>query len=111
VTVNDVLSFGEVVKSVVQVKASDIETYQSFYANGSKLFSCAANIEVIESYLPDSVQIIKETVAPPALGYHLVTDTGKFHVQGVVVGDYNAGFDRHLSGFEARKQGAVPDHN
>ena len=111
VTVNDVLSFGEVVKSVVQVKASDIETYQSFYANGSKLFSCSANTEVIESYLPDSVQIIKETVAPPALGYHLVTDTGRFQVQGVVVGDYNAGIDRHLSGFEARKQGAVPDHN
>ena len=111
VAVNDVLSFGEVVRSVVEVKASDLETYQSFYANGTRLFSCASNIALLDSYLPDSVQIIKETVAPPSLGYHLVTDTGRFHVQGLVVGDYNAGIDRHLSGFEARKQGAVPDHN
>lgn len=111
VAVNDVLSFGEVVRSVVEVKASDIETYQSFYANGTKLFSCASNIALMDSYLPDSVQIIKETVTPPAVGYHLVTDTGRFRVQGLVVGDYNAGIDRHLSGFEARKQGAIPDHS
>jgi hypothetical protein len=111
VAVNDVLSFGEVVRSVVEVKASDIETYQSFYANGTKLFSCASNIALLDSYLPDSVQIIKETVTPPTVGYHLVTDTGRFQVQGLVVGDYNAGIDRHLSGFEARKQGAVPDHS
>lgn len=111
VVVNDVLSFGEVVRTVVKVQAADLEAYQSFYANGSRLFSCASNIEVLDSHLPDSVQIIKETVMPPSCGYHLVTDVGRFAVQGLIVGDYNAGIDTHLSGFEARKQGAIPDLN
>jgi hypothetical protein len=95
--VNDVLLFGEQIKSIVEIDCRDIEFYYTYYVDKRPIFCGTGNLEIDTSLLGDEVKIRRELTSTPMRAYHVITDSGIFNIQGVLVGDYNRGIDRYLS--------------
>ena len=96
IEVNDVLLFGEKVKSVIKAKADDLNLFHSISHNGSEILRCSKNTDVtIDSLGEDNLDF--EEVEKPRFMNHLVTDKGGFRLGGLMIGEYSRGVDRHLS--------------
>lgn len=97
IEVNDVLQFGEAVKTVVKITCSDVEEFCSFRHGDVEVLRGTANLDVSVHSLGDEADLVKVRVEPPSFAYHIVTDTGDFKTNGLVIGDYNRGIDQFLS--------------
>ena len=96
VEVNDVLLFGEEVKTIIVVKSDDIIGHESVFYDGEKILSCTKNTEVYLDSLGSQDLLTRELSEPFPLAYHLITNKRGFRTKGVIIGDYNRGVDRHL---------------
>jgi len=96
VEVNDVLLFGEEVKTVIIVKADDINGHDSIFYDGEYILSCAKNTEVYVDSLGSQELLTREDCETSEIAYHLITNKGGFRTKGVIIGDYNRGIDRFL---------------
>jgi hypothetical protein len=97
IAVNDVLQFGEVVKSVIEIDGTDIASHFRYYAGDQYMLSGSGNLSIDASNLGEGMEVAREAIKGPVKLYSLVTSTGSFHVNGARVGDYNRGIDRYLS--------------
>lgn len=96
IEVNDVLLFGEKVTSVIKAKADDLNSFRSISHDGSVILRCSKNTDVtIDSLGEDDLEF--EEVENPRFMNHLVTDKGGFRLNGLLIGEYSRGVDRHLS--------------
>ena len=95
--VDDVLLFGEKIKSIVEIDCRDIEFYYTYYIGKEPIFCGTGNLEINTSLLGDKAKIRRELISAPMRAYHVITDSGIINIQGVLVGDYNRGIDRYLS--------------
>ncbi len=96
VEVNDILLFGEEVKTIVIVKADDIIGHDTVFYDGERILSCAQNTEVYVDSLGSHELLTREQCESFPIAYHLITNKGGFRTKGVIVGDYNRGIDRYL---------------
>lgn len=94
--VNDVLLFGEKVTSVIKVKADDLSRFHRITFNGEEILRCSKNTDVTIDSLGEGELEYEEIERPPYMN-HLVTDKGGFKLNGVLIGEYSRGVDRHLS--------------
>ena len=96
IEVNDVLLFGEEVKTIVVVKADDIIGHDSVFFDGEHILTCARNTEIYADSLGSHEQLTREPCEAFPVAYHLITNKGGFRAKGVIIGDYNRGIDRYL---------------
>tara|TARA_A200000113_G_scaffold220870_1_gene231695 strand:+ start:644 stop:2245 length:1602 start_codon:yes stop_codon:yes gene_type:complete len=97
IEVNDVLLFGEKVTSVIKIKADDLHTFHRISCNGEELVRCSKNTEVLINSLGEESKLQYEEIEKPKYMNHLVTDKGGFKLNGLLIGEYSRGVDRHLS--------------
>ena len=96
VEVNDVLLFGEEVKTVIIVKTDDINGHDSVFYDGEYILSCAKNTEIYVDSLGSQDLLTREDCESYEIAYHLITNKGGFRTKGVIIGDYNRGIERFL---------------
>lgn len=97
IEVNDVLLFGEAVKTIVKITCYDVEEFCSFRHYDEEILRGTANLDVSIHSLADDNELIKVKIEPPAFAYHIVTDTGNFKANGLLIGDYNRAIDQFFS--------------
>ena len=92
IEVNDVLSAGEIVETVITVKTDDIEEFCNVTTHdGSFIISATKNTELIMND-----ELVRNQVEPPSICYHLITNIGGFVAAGAFVSDYNRGIDQFV---------------
>jgi len=96
IEVNDILLFGEEVKTIIVVKADDIIGHDSVFYDGEYILSCAKNTEVYVDSLGSQELLTREHCETFDMAYHLITNKGGFRTKGLIIGDYNRGVDRYL---------------
>jgi hypothetical protein len=99
IQVNDCLANGEQVLGVIKIDAMDIKNLYEYKVNDNTIYGCninpclAENINVTIKKVEKHTFIIKKG---EKYLYQLLTDTGKFTVNGLTVRDYNYGIDQYL---------------
>jgi len=101
IKVNDILLNGERVVGTIKIDATGLKGIISEYDldNGIRI-SCTTNINInnylggINTFNLYGNTILSET--PDVYLYQLLTTTGSFNANGVMIGDYNNGLDRFL---------------
>ena len=97
IEVNDVLLFGEKVTSVIKIKADDLNNFHRISCDGQEIVRCSKNTDVTIDSLGEDCKLHYEEIEKPKYMNHLVTDKGGFKLNGVLIGEYSRGIDRHLS--------------
>lgn len=97
IEVNDVLLFGERVTSAIKIKADDLHTFHRISCNGEEIIKCSKNTDITIDSLGEESCLEYEEIEKPKYMNHLVTDKGGFKLNGIHVGEYSRGVDRHLS--------------
>jgi len=97
IEVNDVLQFGEIVKTIVKINCDDLDRFYLYKANNKELFKGTSNLDITNHSLEQNIHITKEKISSPKYAYHIVTNTGYIHINGLIIGDYNKGIEQHLS--------------
>lgn len=97
IEVNDVLQFGEAVRTVVEITCDDVEEFCSFRHGEDEVLRGTANLDVSIHSLGNDVELVRVKVEPPPIAYHIVTDNGYFKTNGLNIGDYNRGIDQYFS--------------
>ena len=88
--VNDVLSHGEIVKSIVTIDTSYMkDKFYNFFSNGVFIISGTSNLDIHLDVKDIDNIITKNSVITPKISYHIITNTGEFHVKNVIIKDYN----------------------
>ena len=96
IDINDVLLFGEKVTSVIKIKADDLHTFHRISCNGEELVG-AQKYRSFDKQLGEESKLQYEEIEKPKYMNHLVTDKGGFKLNGLLIGEYSRGVDRHLS--------------
>lgn len=96
IDVNDVLYTGDYVTGLVKIKTDDIQEFCSIEINNEEILKCNKNCEIIYNNLGSDLEINFELIKPPKLSYHLITSSGYFKVNDLLVGDYNKCIDKYL---------------
>jgi len=92
--IGDVLEHGEIITTIIQVKTDDVKEYYNILIDDQVVLSVTGNTEVIINPEQNAVRV---RVLPPDTSYHVITNTGGFNMNGILIGDYNRGLDRFLS--------------
>lgn len=99
IQVNSYLANGEKVLGCIKINALDINGLYEYTVNDSVIYGCNINICLEKT---DNIKI-KQVVKVDFLQkrgekylYQLLTNTGKFKVNGLTVRDYNYGIDQYL---------------
>jgi hypothetical protein len=99
----DTLKNNEIVLGIVEIQGNDIEQYSYFFNNNNNNTEiCGApNLQIYNANLGIlhtlNNQIIKKTTKSSKKLYHLITDKGKFEINGYIFYDYNGALDGFLS--------------
>ena len=96
IEVNDVLQFGEAVRTIVKISCNDINSFSMFKHNGEDVLCATSNIIVRINSLEGDKYLVKEKIIPPEFAYHIVTDSGVLKINGLEIGDYNKGIDKYI---------------
>ena len=97
IEVNDVLQFGEAIRTIVKISCHDISSFSRFKHNGEEVLCATSNIDVRINSLEGDKHLVKEKIIPPDFAYHIVTDSGVLKINGLEIGDYNKGIDKYIS--------------
>ena len=97
--VNDYLANGWQVLRVIKIDAMDIMSLYEYKVNDITIYGCNINFCLAET-LGVKIKEVKKTELLYKRGekylYQLLTDTGKFQVNGLTVRDYNYWIDQYL---------------
>ena len=98
----DTLKNNEIVLGIVEIQGNDIEQYSYFLNNNNNIeVSGAPNLQIYNANLGIlhtlNNQIIKKNTKSSKKLYHLITDKGKFEINGYIFYDYNGALDGFLS--------------
>ena len=96
VEVNDILYTGDFITAIVKINSKDTERFCNIEIDGEKVISCSKNVEIDFNILGSDLEIIAETIDPPEVSYHLITNSGSFKVGDMIIGDYNTCLDKYL---------------
>jgi hypothetical protein len=98
VEVNQKLKGGERVLGTVIIDAQNLEggiyTYRSVI--GQEI-QCSQNLYIALDGLSEKEPSVLNTNTNEKYLYQLLTTTGKFTINGIIVGDYNSGIDQYLN--------------
>jgi hypothetical protein len=103
IRVNDILSNGERVLGIIKIDATNLHGFYEYGYNNRSV--CGFNISLaneidtneIDTNKIDTNEIVNEIdLTGEKYLYQLLTDTGKFTVNGIEIRDYNYGIDRYL---------------
>ena len=97
IEVNDVLQFGEAIRTIVKISCDGISSFCRFTHNGEEVLCATSNIDVRINSLEGDKYLVKEKIIPPEFAYHIVTDCGVLKINGLEIGDYNKGIDKYIS--------------
>jgi hypothetical protein len=101
IQIGDVLSQGENVYGLVEIKADDVNQYKYnfgknvFVDGGPNLTICDPNIAFVTTMQLDITKRVLKRKQESKL-YHILTDKQTFHYNGVCFYDYNASIDLFL---------------
>lgn len=94
VDINDKLICGASVETVIKVKTDDINEFcETKYNTGLTILS-TKNTEIIHG---GTMTFVSNSVPPPELCYHIVTDRGGFKLSDVFISDYNRGIEKFFA--------------
>lgn len=96
VEVNDILLFGEKVTSIVKTYTKNCEEYYQININDF-VIKCSRNISIYNNSLGNKYNIAKQTIEPPCVSYHIITNTGNIKLNGIIIDDFNSGLDKFLN--------------
>ena len=95
--INDILSNGERVLGIIKIDATNLNGFYEYGYNNRSV--CGFNIslanEIVNEIGPNEIVNEIDLTGEKYL-YQLLTDTGKFTVNGIEIRDYNYGIDRYL---------------
>ena len=101
VRVNDILSNGERVLGIIKIGATNLIGFYEYEYNNSSV--CGFNISLANEIGTNEIGTNKLVATVSEIGlaeekylYQLLTNTGKFTVNGIEIRDYNYGIDRYL---------------
>ena len=97
IEVNDVLQFGEAVRTIIKISCHDINSFCSFKHNEEEVLRATSNIDVRIHSLEGDKYLVKDKIIPPKFAYHIVTDNGVLKINGLEIGDYNKGIDNYIA--------------
>jgi len=99
IQVNDCLADGVKVLGLIKIDAMDINALYEYTVNDIAICGCNINLCLAET-LGIKIKEVAKTNLLQKRGekylYQLLTDTGKFRVNGLTVRDYNYGIDQYL---------------
>ena len=98
IEVNDMLRFGETVLGVIKIDAHDVINVKEYAIDENRRIRSSGNLFIMDNDLGtiNTFTISGTDICDEQYLYHLVTDTGKFVVDGIRIGDYNTGLEQHL---------------
>lgn len=96
IQINDILLNGEQVLGIIKIDATDLKALYDYSINGKVLRGSNISICIrsMGPFNPSTVGIISNHSENYL--YQLLTDTGKFNVNDIVIRDYNYGIDKYL---------------
>ena len=101
IQIGDILLQGEKVYGLVEIKGDDLNQYKYnfgknvFIDGGPNLTICDQKIAFVSTlYIGETNRVLKRKQESKL--YHILTDTHKFHYNGVCFYDYNASIDLFL---------------
>lgn len=95
IEVNDVLYFGEEVKTIVKISCHDIN-FCSFRHGDLEILRGTENLDVSIHSLENDAELVKVKIDSPSFAYHIVTNNGFIYTNGLKIGDYNQCIDQYL---------------
>jgi len=89
--VNDILNNGERVLGIIKIDATNLNGFYEFEYNRQSV--CGFNISLANEndFIQNEIDLTGEKFL-----YQLLTDTGKFTVNGIEIRDYNYGIDMYI---------------
>ena len=99
IQVNDCLADGTQVLGVIKIDAIDIKKLYEYKVNDIVVYGCNINVCLAENINVTIKKVDKHSFLQKRgekYLYQLLTDTGKFNVNGLTVRDYNYGIDQYL---------------
>ena len=104
IRVNDILTGGERVVGTIKIDATKLigGIHEYIFDNGKIRLSCSNNINInnylggINTFNLYGNPILDESSSSSLYLYQLLTTTGSFNANGLMVGDYNTGIDRYI---------------
>ena len=99
IQVNDYLANGGQVLGVIKIDAMDIMNLYEYKVNDLTVYGCNINFCLAETIGVKIKEVNKHELLykrGEKYLYQLLTDTGKFQVNGLTVRDYNYGIDQYL---------------
>lgn len=99
IKVNDYLVNGSQVLGVIKIDAMDVNALYEYKVNDISVYGCNINFCLAETLGVKIKEVMKVEFLQKRREkylYQLLTDTGKFNVNGLTVRDYNYGIDQYL---------------
>ena len=98
IQIGDILEKGEIVYGIVEINGSELENQYIYYLGSECSFKGGPNIifshkgkTVSSLFLDEKYKIIN--ISKEDTLYHLLTNTGFFHIQHIKINDYNSCID------------------
>jgi hypothetical protein len=106
VRVNDILNNGEIVLGIIKIDAKQLKTFYEYEYNGRSVVGfnvSLANEEIGPNEIGPNkigpnvnVNINEIHLSGEKYLYQLLTNTGKFTINGIEIRDYNYGIDKYI---------------
>lgn len=96
IQINDYLANGEQVLGIIKIDATDLKGLYEYNVGGTIIYGYNINLCLEESPYKVVAKTALLTNSREKYLYQLLTNTGKFKVNGLMVHDYNYGIDKYL---------------
>jgi hypothetical protein len=94
IRINDILNNGERVLGIIKIDAIKLDGFYEYACNNRSV--CGFNISLANEIGTNEIGTNEIDLTGEKYLYQLLTDTGKFTVNGIEIRDYNYGIDRYL---------------